>query len=288
MKNKAFTLIELLVVIAIIAILAAILFPVFAQVREKARSISCLSNLKQIGLGVTQYEQDYDEKGPNGADPYGRCSGWAHLIYPYVKSVQVYRCPDDSGSDQGTSSYGINANLGHYQGSNAQGSATGISLSEYNSPSKTVLLFETANAKYYDVSYDSPTNPPAYPTDEIYNGGSSSGFGVGHSDYDPSGFNGEAASGSNAGDGKLKYATGWLRNSAQNGMFTGKDGRHQAGSNFLMADNHAKFLKPNSVSAGTRNAVETNCGGIDGSYVGATAAGTGCQDSSIAATFSPN
>src|SRR6187402_4197 len=93
MKSRsAFTLIELLVVIAIIAILAAILFPVFAKVREKARQTSCASNLKQIGLAITQYTQDYDECLP------GRVMGnWPDetqsfrvLIYPYVKSTKVY------------------------------------------------------------------------------------------------------------------------------------------------------------------------------------------------------
>ena len=67
-SNRGFTLIELLVVIAIIAILAAILFPVFAKAREKARQITCASNLKQIGLGFTQYIQDYDERLPCGTD----------------------------------------------------------------------------------------------------------------------------------------------------------------------------------------------------------------------------
>src|SRR6201992_2386276 len=98
MKVKyGFTLIELLVVIAIIAILAAILFPVFAKAREKARQISCLSNMKQLGLGIMQYEQDSDEvhvpwlaQGANGAN-----FGWQDLIYPYVKSTQVYVCPDN-------------------------------------------------------------------------------------------------------------------------------------------------------------------------------------------------
>ena len=93
--KAGFTLIELLVVIAIIAILAAILFPVFAQAREKARAISCLSNMKQIGLGVTQYEQDFDETTPGGLNGYGGGSGWAGQIYPYVKSTQVFRCPSD-------------------------------------------------------------------------------------------------------------------------------------------------------------------------------------------------
>src|ERR1700710_3138757 len=93
-RRKAFTLIELLVVIAIIAILASILFPVFARARENARRASCQSNLKQLGLGFMQYTQDYDETYPtsnNGHYPWG----WAGDIYPYVKSGQVYGCPSD-------------------------------------------------------------------------------------------------------------------------------------------------------------------------------------------------
>ena len=93
-RAKGFTLIELLVVIAIIAILAAILFPVFARARENARRSSCQSNLKQLGLGVLQYVQDYDEKYP--AIYYGSFSDyWTRNIYPYVKSEQVYICPDE-------------------------------------------------------------------------------------------------------------------------------------------------------------------------------------------------
>src|SRR5882757_4911358 len=91
-QDKGFTLIELLVVIAIIAILAAILFPVFAKVREKARQTTCTSNLKQLGLGFMQYAQDNDEKFP-GSDWYGM--KWAGHIYPYVKSTGVFHCPDD-------------------------------------------------------------------------------------------------------------------------------------------------------------------------------------------------
>ena len=86
-RKQGYTLIELLVVIAIIAILAAILFPVFQKVRENARRTACLSNMKQIGLSVLQYNQDNDEKGPNGTDPYGRCSGWAWQVYTYAKST---------------------------------------------------------------------------------------------------------------------------------------------------------------------------------------------------------
>ncbi len=88
-RSMGFTLIELLVVIAIIAILAAILFPVFAQAREKARQTSCLSNMKQVGLGVLMYSQDYDELYPLGSHLLGAATAattWQDLIEPYVKS----------------------------------------------------------------------------------------------------------------------------------------------------------------------------------------------------------
>ena len=91
--RKGFTLIELLVVIAIIAILAAILFPVFARAREKARQTSCLSNVKQIVLGALMYAQDYDEThvaATLGADPW---TFWPHQLQPYIKNWQIYDCP---------------------------------------------------------------------------------------------------------------------------------------------------------------------------------------------------
>jgi prepilin-type N-terminal cleavage/methylation domain-containing protein len=103
--RRAFTLIELLVVIAIIALLAAILFPVFARAREQARRSSCASNLRQIGLGMMQYTQDYDERLPLfslSGNGYGGFQGygsdgddgmrWADSIFPYVKSAQIFDC----------------------------------------------------------------------------------------------------------------------------------------------------------------------------------------------------
>lgn len=105
--KKAFTLIELLVVIAIISVLAAILFPVFARARENARRASCMSNLKQIGVGITMYTQDYDEHMPSAAFsntdgvrefiyPSGVPSAnatWYFVIQPYIKNYQIFNCP---------------------------------------------------------------------------------------------------------------------------------------------------------------------------------------------------
>lgn len=111
-NSAAFTLIELLVVIAIIAILAAILFPVFAQAREKARQTACLSNEKQISTAVFMYMQDYDETYPIDLDT-GRSYYWPGLVDPYAKSSGIYVCPDRSdidwtGPTDGRVAYGIN------------------------------------------------------------------------------------------------------------------------------------------------------------------------------------
>ncbi|RYG72840.1 DUF1559 domain-containing protein [bacterium] len=112
--RSAFTLIELLVVIAIIAILAAILFPVFGRARENARRSSCQSNMKQFGLGMIQYSQDYDEKMVRAS--YGRADGsgdelsggtgptatykWNDAIQPYIKSSQIFNCPSDTNTSR--------------------------------------------------------------------------------------------------------------------------------------------------------------------------------------------
>lgn len=148
--RKGFTLIELLVVIAIIAILAAILFPVFARARENARRSSCQSNLKQVGLGILQYTQDYDETYPleGRAVPseLNNITGWAYVIQPYIKSEQLYQCPSDmtpppnnpthperATSPIGYADYWYNFNMG------GNGSGGGVSIASITYPSNTIL-----------------------------------------------------------------------------------------------------------------------------------------------------
>ena len=109
-QTSGFTLIELLVVIAIIAILASILFPVFARARENARRASCQSNLKQIGLGFQQYTQDYDGWSPGSTT--GNVS-WPSTIFPYIKSEQIFACPS---SDDTQTSADYVAPATNYQG----------------------------------------------------------------------------------------------------------------------------------------------------------------------------
>ena len=115
-KRHGFTLIELLVVIAIIALLAAILFPVFSRARENARKSSCLNNLKQIGIGIAQYAQDYDEAmigvSIGGVAP----NRWQERIQPYIKSLQVFRCPSNTSAAFLTGTVIANTYVNHYVG----------------------------------------------------------------------------------------------------------------------------------------------------------------------------
>ncbi len=170
--RRGFTLIELLVVIAIIAILAAILFPVFARAREKARQTNCLNNLKQLGLGMLMYAQDYDEKFSSIAgsqysgmfgvtsipgmgdfnlhtspdhSPYYYWWGWAWGIYPYVKNAQIYLCPSTDYHCYQVA-YGLQARCPNSAG-------TGMipmfdssqKVGAFTTPAETGMIFEKGN-----------------------------------------------------------------------------------------------------------------------------------------------
>lgn len=167
LQKRAFTLIELLVVIAIIAILAAILFPVFARARENARRASCQSNLKQIGLGIVQYTQDYDESYPRSYDSGNDvfATTWMGRIQPYVKSTQILLCPSVqkiNGNDATSiASYQWlpyvmnNSYIGGVPRYDAAAADSGNGVraryqrpakqSELNVPSSTILVYEGKN-----------------------------------------------------------------------------------------------------------------------------------------------
>ncbi|MHB8997610.1 MAG: DUF1559 family PulG-like putative transporter [Armatimonadota bacterium] len=139
--RKGFTLIELLVVIAIIAILAAILFPVFAKAREKARQSSCLSNTKQVGLAIMQYAQDYDERLPAMRDGLG--GNWVTAVMPYTKNEQVFRCPSQTLTVAPPAyliSYGVSFNNLCTDGGTGP---RGTSLGAIQAPADSLLFTET-------------------------------------------------------------------------------------------------------------------------------------------------
>lgn len=181
-KRLGFTLIELLVVIAIIAILAAILFPVFARAREKARQSSCLSNVKQLTLAVMMYTQDYDETLPGYYMPDSPSSNdqWHEIIEPYVKNEQIFVCPSDANANPG---YGWNYRWISYGWREDPPSATKLAEIEY--PAETVLM---ADSSQYYVRGPGTTHESYWP-EPRHNGGSNFGLADGHAKWYRSDFN---------------------------------------------------------------------------------------------------
>jgi prepilin-type N-terminal cleavage/methylation domain-containing protein/prepilin-type processing-associated H-X9-DG protein len=197
MHRRGFTLIELLVVIAIIAILAAILFPVFAKAREKARQSSCLSNVKQLGLGFMQYAQDYDEMLPQDYRcPWATRYTWRAMIYPYVKNGQVFSCPSDSNrydgalmgqcvSGEGNLLSGYGDNTMHYNtGAPQPPGVIDCSLGKVVLPAELILIGDS-NAGGHQISLD--VNTLGYVRTDAgalrHNEGANYGFADGHAKW---------------------------------------------------------------------------------------------------------
>ena len=301
--KKGFTLIELLVVMTIIGLLAALLFPVFAKVRENGRRTACLSNEKQLGLAISQYAADNDAYFPNTQSP-DNADDWTLQVFPYIKSASVYRCPDDPTEDGDINlpgwtthyyvdSYAINADLQGPPAPKFDPTAAFVlkMLPSYSegvlaAPAKTVLLFEVAD----DTTALTP------PGDEAVACAASGSAGDPSTPSPPFAEGCRAsAAGISAG---VNYATGLiggrglvLSNGTSGQVIGGlqsTDPRHGAGANYLACDGHGVWLRPEAVSGGGSQPAGGAACGQDDTAAGCAgtgkAAGTG--SSRYALTFS--
>lgn len=217
LAKPGFTLIELLVVIAIIALLAAILFPVFVRARENARRTSCLSNLKQIGLAFHQYQQDYDGMYPGWLNDTNQ--GWAVVLQPYLNSTQIFQCPSESTKGSTVpeggayTDYGYSAHFGKiFPGG---GNRLPPKESELQFPSNSIVLFDGA---VLSVPGSGLPGSSSYIVD-LYE------------------FQARNIDGMSSANSTI-HASGEASR------------RHLEGANYLLADGHAKWYRPEKITPG--------------------------------------
>jgi len=312
-QKLAFTLIELLVVVAIIALLAAILFPVFGRVREKARQTGCASNLKQLAFGFLQYEQDNDENAPCPSVVQSTTvnlttgQGWAGTIYPYVRSQGVYTCPSDTtvmpNGNYTEISYAININVAASSGGSypIPDGAPSTLESARTAPAKSVLFTEVRNCPVVKTPFD--------PTNTVYNAPFAYTYSPASNGVFLATCKDDTAS--NCGAAPINtvpapvYATGYMGRSigdryaisdgcggtgvVPSRCFPSPTGIHTDGSNFAFLDGHVKWLQGSQVSSGinavnptdAQTAVDSNMG-----YYSRAAGTQGSDNPPFEATFS--
>lgn len=233
--KKGFTLIELLVVIAIIAILAAILFPVFAKAREKARQIACLSNTKQMGLAWIQYSNDNDERVlpwsvsgfSTSSDPNVKVNAfiWDRLLMPYMKSEGVLHCPNGGRS---YTTYSYSANIG-----GASPSPALRNLASLQNPAQTPIIGECAGGGGFT---DPVNNIPGWSFSFVIPDDTGAAF--------PNGYQGRAIKWISLDAGGLPTGEkNWGSSAERNKAGLLQGGKHTEGANYAFADGHSKWLR---------------------------------------------
>lgn len=225
--RAGFTLIELLVVIAIIALLAAILFPVFGRARENSRRSSCQSNLKQVGLGLAQYVHDYDDKFPLQNSP----AKWQGNLQPYLANVQIFKCPSSPARDSSHLMHG------HY------GAAATVIRPDNGTigPPLQVSQVHVAASTYLIMDAGTVNMAPL----NVYNPSGSGAL------YFPG-----------TGPGSADNLTGTISKTDFEMLDDDfRDGRHFGGANMLYVDGHVKWLPSRTVVAQARLCGTTNCYG---------------------------